>query len=337
MKYKHVVITRPGGSEVLKLVEDELPEPNVGQVRVKILATSVAFTDVMMREGVYPGVPKLPYSPGYEIVGVVDKLGLAVSAAEVGQMVVALTVVGGYSEYLCLPAADLVSVPAGVEPIEAVSLVLQYVTAYQMLHRVAQVKAGDRILIHGAAGGVGTALLELGKLAGLQMYGTASKPKHDIVSRLGGIPIDYQSEDFGIRIHQLTGDGVDAVFDCVGGSYVLRSYKTLRPGGHLVNYGFLSAFTNKRGKLPKIAATLMLVKLLNCLPHGKKANFYAIATYKKQHPDWFREDLTVLLELLVQKQIKPIIAECLPLSAAAHAHELLDRAAVSGNLVLICS
>ena len=155
MKSKRVVITRHGSPNVLQVVEEDIPEPISGQVRVKILATGAAFTDVLMREGLYPNVPPLPHSPGYDIVGIVDELGSGVSTLELGQMVVALTITGGYAEFICLPAQELVPVPSGVDPIEACCLPLVYVTAFQMLYRVAEVKPGKRILIHGAAGGVG--------------------------------------------------------------------------------------------------------------------------------------------------------------------------------------
>ncbi|MBD0304440.1 MAG: zinc-binding dehydrogenase, partial [Tolypothrix sp. T3-bin4] len=275
MKYKRILITRHGGSEVLQLIEDELPEPQAGEVRVKILATGVAFTDVLIREGLYPGLPKVPFSPGYEIVGVVDKLGLGISNIQLGQRVVALTVTGGYSEYLCLPATELILVPDSVDAAEAVSLVLHYVTAYQLLHRIAKVKSGDRILIHGAAGGVGTALLELGKLINLEMYGTASKPKHELVSSLGGIPIDYKNEDFRQRINTLTGDGVDVVFDGIGGSHLLSSYQTLRNQGRLINYGFSSALTGKL-RILKLGLSFLLLSVLQLLPDGRKAVFYSV-------------------------------------------------------------
>ena len=337
MKYKRVVITRHGGPEVLQVVEEELPEPSAGQVRVKILATGAAFTDVLMREGLYPGVPPIPYSPGYDIVGVVEKLGLGVSSLELGQVVVALTIVGGYAEYICLPAEDLVLVPTGIDPIEACCLPLAYVTAYQMLHRIAQVQPGKRILIHGAAGGVGTALLQLGKLVDLQMYGTASKPKHDVVSRLGGTPIDYKSEDFVQRIRELTGDGVDVVFDAVGGNYLRRSYKTLRAGGQLINYGVSCAVAAQQSKFLIAASSFLLLTLLQLLPDGRKAVFYSIAASKKRHPDWFREDLTELLNLLAQQRIQPIIAQQIPLVEAVRVHELLNRSVVNGKIVLLCN
>lgn len=337
MKYKHVVITRPGGPEVLQLVEDELPEPRAGEIRVRVLATGVAFTDVMMRKGVYPGVPSLPYSPGYDIVGTVEQVGVGVTTPTVGDRVVALTIVGGYGEYVCIPAVDAVPVPEGVDPIEAVSLVLPYLTAYQMLYRVARVNVGDRILIHGAGGGVGTALLELGGLTGLEMYGTDVNAKHELITRLGGIPIDYQHENVALRLHQLCEGGVDVVFDAVGGGNLWRSYKTLCKGGRLINYGFLSAFGSAGHPSLQIGATLLAVNLLNLIPDGRRTHFYSIAASKTKHPDRYRDDLTTLLNLLAQRQIQPIIAKRLPLADAAQAHALLDRGAVSGTIVLLCS
>ena len=225
MGYKRVVITEFGGPEVLKLVEEAaLPEPGQGEVRVKIVVTSAAFTDTMIRKGMYPDVKENPpFSPGYDLVGVVDKLGENATRLEVGQRVAALTVIGAYSEYICLPEGVLTPVPEGVDAAEAVSLVLSYVTAYQMLHRAAKVNKGQRILIHGAGGAVGTAMLQLGKLLELEMYGTASKSKHELVAGLGATPIDYKSEDFVERILSKTGDGVDAAFDPIGGENFKRT------------------------------------------------------------------------------------------------------------------
>src|SRR5947209_16233220 len=237
MKYKRIIITHPGGPEVLQVVEDDVVEPQPGMVRVKVLTAGVAFADVALRRGTYPKQASGPVTPGYDIVGVVDKIGADVTGFTPGQRVAALTGMGGYTEYICLPHTELVPVPDELDPAEAVSLVLNYVTAYQLLHRIAKVKPGERILIHGAAGGVGTALLQLGKLSNLEMYGTASSSKQALISALGGTPIDYQHEDFVERVQSLTGDGVDVVFDAVGGENLERSYHTLRVGGRLVGYG----------------------------------------------------------------------------------------------------
>ncbi|HYV51721.1 MAG TPA: alcohol dehydrogenase catalytic domain-containing protein [Candidatus Eisenbacteria bacterium] len=178
-KYKHIAIRRFGGPKNLLLAEDELLEPRANEVRVKVLAAGVSFADILMREGVHPeswNLGRTPFTPGWDVVGVVDKLGDRVSTWQTGQMVAALPIVGGYSEYILLPSNELVPVPPGLDHAEAVSLVLNYTTAFQMLHRCAHIRSGESILINGgAAGGVGTALLQLGKLANLKkMYGTAS-------------------------------------------------------------------------------------------------------------------------------------------------------------------
>ena len=267
MSYKRVIITEFGGPEVLKVVEEAvLPKPGPGKVRVKVLATSACFTDTMVRKGVYRDVKeKPPFSPGYDMVGVVDELGAGVTRLKVGQRVAELTVIGAYSQYICLPESHLAPVPDGLDPAEAVSLILSYVTAYQMLHRSAKVQRGQRILIHGAGGAVGTAMLQLGKLLDLEMYGTASRAKHELVASLGATPIDYKSEDFVERIRTLTGDGVDAAFDPIGGDNFKRSFKSLKRGGTLVAYGF---YENAMGKGGNVPLEFMLVKLWDILPNG---------------------------------------------------------------------
>src|SRR5215218_3301994 len=230
---------------------------------------------------------------------------------------------------------ELVPVPAGVDAAEAASLPVNYVTAYQMLFRVAKVKPGERILVHGAAGGVGTALVQLGRLQGLEMYGTASAGKHDLVSGLGATPIDYKAEDFVERVRTLTGDGVDVVFDSIGGAHVARSFATLRRGGRLVGYGLSSGLASSVSALGLAATTFGRIALWNALPNGKKATFYTIYTLKKKHPEWFKEDLALLLGLLAEGRIQPIVAERLPLEEVVRAHELMESARVRGKLVLL--
>src|SRR5512135_1428371 len=174
MRHMRVIVTHYGGPEELRLVEEECPEPKEGEVRVRVLAAGVALPDIMAREGVHPETPPVPFTPGWDLVGVVDRLGDGVSGIEPGQIVAAMPISGAYAEFVCLPQGELIPVPYGLDAAEAVSLVLNYITAYQMVHRSAKVKAGQQVLIHGAAGGVGTALLQLGRLAGLDMYGTCS-------------------------------------------------------------------------------------------------------------------------------------------------------------------
>ncbi len=213
MRHRRIIVTYYGGPDALQVVEEECPEPKRGEVRMRVLTAGVSLPDLMMREGIHPETPPLPFTPGWDLVGVVDQLGEGVSELEPGQVVAALPISGAYAEFVCLPESELVPVPAGLDAVEAVSLVLNYITAYQMLHRSAKVREGQRVLIHGAAGGVGSALLQLGRLVGLELYGTCSSRGASAVSSLGGIPIDYQDQDFVTEIHCLTGHGVDVVFD----------------------------------------------------------------------------------------------------------------------------
>ncbi len=336
LSYRRVVVRRTGGPEALEVVEEALPEPGAGQARVKILAADVSFSDVNLRRGRYPGAPKPPFTPGYAMVGVVDQLGPQVAGLAIGQWVAALTFFGGYSQYLCLPAQELIPVPEGVDPAEAVSLVFNYAVAYQMLHRIAHVARGQRILIHGAAGGVGSALVELGQLAGLEMYGTASKPKHELVARMGAIPIDYRTEDFVARVLALTGGrGVDAAFDPMGAAHLRQSARAVRAGGTIVGFGYYA--TANRGGAPvlDVVSQYMWMALWSLPPNRKRSVFYDIRPFAKIHPAWYREDLTALFDLLVDGKLHPVIAARLPLQEAPRAHELVEHAQVQGKIVLI--
>jgi NADPH:quinone reductase-like Zn-dependent oxidoreductase len=333
VKSGRIIVTAFGGPEVLKYVEEDLPEPGSAEVRVKILAAGVAFADVLMRRNFYPGTPPLPFTPGYDLVGEIDALGKGVKQFAVGQRVGALIVRGAYSRFANVPEELLVPVPDSLDPAEAVCLILNYVTAYQMLHRIAKVSGGQRILIHGAAGGVGTALLQLGALLGLTMYGTASKSKQQVVAAAGGIPIDYRDEDFSKRVRELSHEGVDAAFDPVGGRNWWRSYRLVRRGGALVCYGVSAVVAH--GKIAG-AGSFLLLEILKRIPDGRRCGWYNITNLRKQHPEWFREDLKTLFDLLLQRKIQPLIASRLPLRDAAKANGLIEQAKVSGKIVLLC-
>jgi len=335
MRHRRVVVSRHGGPEVLQVIEEEIPEPRAGEVRAKVLAAGVSAYDLMFRRsGKLPGTPRVPFTLGGDVVGLVDKLGVGVSTLALGQMVAGATFSigtgGGYAEYICLAASEWVPVPAGQDAAEAVCLVVNYLTAHAMLHRAAIVQRDESILVHGAAGGVGTALLELGKLAGLEMYATASKHNHDLVSSLGATPIDYRSEDFVKRIRQLTDGGVDVVFDPIGGArQVWRSYQAVRRGGQLVWFGV--AATKKSG-LRVIPFTLLTVGLLKLIPDGKRV---PTAPDLGKDNAGYRETLAELLGLLEAGKIKPTVASRIPLVEAARAHELLERGGYAGKAVLV--
>lgn len=333
MSYRRAVVTDFGGPEVLRVEEvPVLPEPEPGEVRVKVLASGVAFTDVMIRKGMYPDVKeKPPFTPGYDMVGIVDKSGEGATRFKVGQMVADLTVIGSHSEYVCLPEGRLTPVPEGVDPAEAVSLVLSYVTAFQMLHRVARLKRGQKALVHGAGGAVGTAFLQLGRLLDLQMVGTDDASKHGLIAEFGATPIDYKSSGFAERLREAAGEGFDAAFDPIGGESFKLSFSTLRRGGRLVAYGFYNAVMGRGGGIPR---DFIRLKLWNLLPNGRSAVFYSIGALRKKRPEWFSEDLTKLFDLLVQGKIKPAIGARLPLEDIRRAHELVESATVRGKIVL---
>ena len=340
---KRIVVAHYGGPETLQVIEEPCPEPKAGEVRVRVLAAGVALPDVLAREGIHPETPKVPFTPGWDLIGVVERLGESVSGIEIGQVVAAMPISGAYTEFICLPQRELVPVPTGLDPAEAVSLILNYVTAYQMLHRSAKVKSGQSVLIHGAAGGVGTALLQLGGLAGLKMYGTCSARTANVVSDLGGMPIDYQNQDFVREIRSLTSTGVDAVFDGIGGDNLWRSREAVRPGGVIVVYGFTSKL--KGGRLTsggsgrhrfREAASLGWYIVRNWFLSGRKRMVpYSIQTLKRLKPDQFRQDLVALLKLLQNHEIKPVIAQRFPLVEARRAHEVLGKGGVIGKIVLV--
>ena len=337
MTYRHYVVHEYGGREVLQLEESEIPTPGPNEVGIRIRAAGVAFGDIFRQAGVAPGGPKPPYTPGYDVVGVVDRRGEQVTSVEIGQIVAALPAAmhyGGYAEYIVLPADRVVPLPGGLDPAEIACLTLNYVTAYQVLVRVAHAEAGQRALIHGAAGGAGSAMLEVGRELGLDVYGTASAPKHDLVRNLGAIPIDYRSEDFVERVMTLTGDGVDMAVDPIGGRHYKRSFSVLRRGGTLVATGAYNASVGRAGQLETMTG-FMRLPLWNALPNGRSATLYACEGLNKKRPDFYADDLTMLVGWLAGGRIKPVIARRMRLEEAPQAQQLLIEAGVRGKIVLI--
>jgi NADPH2:quinone reductase len=346
MKHTRIIVTHYGGPDALRVLEEECPEPKDGKVRVRVLAAGVSLPDIMAREGVHPETPPVPFTPGWDLVGVVDRLGDGVSGIEPGQIVAAMPISGAYAEFVCLPPRELVPVPSGLDAAEAVSLVLNYITAFQMMHRSAKVGSGQRALIHGAAGGVGSALLQLGRIAGLEMYGTCSSRGASAVSALGGIPIDYQHQDFVKEIHRLTSEGVEVVFDPIGGNHLWHSRRVLRPGGRVVGYGLTSSLrgegltSGRPGRRQRFRGTAIFGLYIAggwLLPGRKRVVPYSIQWLKRLKPAWFRQDLIALFDLLQQKKIKPLIAQRFPLVEARRAQELLGNGGVIGKIVLVSS
>lgn len=332
--YRSVVATRTGPPEVLQVVENDLRPPAKGQVRIKVLAAAVSRPDITVRAGksLYSGTPlgqKVPFVPGYAVIGDVDALGEGVTQAAVGDRVGVLTVVGGYTEVLYWRSDRLIPVPATVDPAEAVTLVLNYLVAYQALHRAAKVQAGETALIIGASGGIGTALLQLGGLANLKLYGIASQGKHPILTALGATPIDYRTQDFAQVIRQAEPQGLDVVVDgMMRIEYIQPSLALLRRGGRLVSYGEPAGL----GALARILGTLLKVKLM---PHGKSFKLYGTSPYFLGNRRPFIEDWATLFKQLETRQIAPIIMQRFPILEAARANALLERGEVVGNVVLV--
>jgi NADPH:quinone reductase-like Zn-dependent oxidoreductase len=333
MKYKSVVATRHGPPEVLQVVENELRAPLAGEARIKVLAASVCRPDITARTGeaLYAGTPleqKVPFVPGYAVIGDVDAVGEGVTAAAPGDRVGVLTVVGGYTEYLYWRSDRLIPVPTALDPAEAVTLLLNYLVAYQVLHRSAKIKAGDKVLIIGASGGIGTALLQLGKPAGLTMYAVASSSKHPALADMGAIPIDYHTQDFVEVIRQAEPNGIDAVLDGMSGDYIRRGLALLRRGGKLVSYG-------EPPSLRALFGMLALLIVVNLLPNGKSFKLYGTSSYFLFDRRPFLEDWAALFRLLEAGQIRPVITRKFPILEAAQANELLESGSVIGNVVLV--
>ena len=315
-----------GPPENLRIEECELRDPSAKQVRVKVLACSVCQPDVQNRYGKNPFVAKVPYAAGCVMVGVVDAVGPGVVSTVPGARVTVYPAFGAYAEYIYLPEKQLVPVPPSLDPVEAAPVVLNYLTAYQALHRRAKVKAGDKVLVIGASGGCGTAFLDLGRLAGLKMYGFASASKSSILTQFGAIPIDYRNQDFVEVMRRAEPDGLDCIFDGMGGDYIQRAFPLLRRGGVLVESGNPLSL---RGLFRLLGNILWL----NLLPNGRRIKFYGaglVLIYRKP----FLEDWAILFRLLEEQRIRPVISGRFPLLEAAQANALLESGQVVGNLVL---
>lgn len=326
--YRAVMLTKKGGPDVLKVVELPLEGPHSGQLRVRVTAAGVGATDLIMLGGRYPFAPKIPFVPGYETVGVVDAIGANVDGFQVGERVAALTVYGGFAEFLVREAELFLPVPSGVSNCDAAAIILNFVTAWQMIHRVAKVRAGQTAVVTGASGGVGTAALQLLRLAGVKTYGAASAAKQGRVRSLGAIPIDYRQGRLDRLVRALEPQGVDYVFDAVGGANVGLCIGALRRGGMVVGFGFMGA----GGMLSKVRMFWNL--FVGARLRGRRGAFYGISALYRKDPKPLREDLPRLFALLAEKKIDPLITRTFPLLQAREAIELLASGSVEGKIVL---
>jgi NADPH:quinone reductase-like Zn-dependent oxidoreductase len=321
-----------GGPDGLEVVDAPPPTAGRGEVRVRVLASGLEYTDVLIRRHLYPQTMyrRPPFVIGYDVVGEVDQLGDGVSAFRVGDRVADMTVIGSNAVYRTVQADRLARVPAGLDAAEAATLILSWTTAYQLLHRSARVQRGQRVLVQGAAGAVGQALLVLGSLAGLELWGTARGTHAARIRELGATPIDYQREDF-VRV--LPG-GFDVVFDGIAENGYRRSFAALKRGGLLCAYGYSAGVQEKRRMLTMLMWIARLY-LRRWLPDGKRARFYSINVMRARHPAWFQEDLERLFGLLATGTIRPRVAERISIDEVPEAHRRLEAGGLEGKLVLV--
>jgi NADPH:quinone reductase len=329
--YRAMMITRPGGPEVLQPVDLPVVEPGPGEVRVRVRACGVGATDLTMLTGSYAFAPKPPLVGGYEIAGIVEALGAGVSGFHVGQRVAALTVHGGFAERLVRGAEHFVPIPDEVSDVQAASVILNYVSAWQMIHRVANVQAGQTALATGAGGGVGTAILQLLQLAGVRTYGAASARKHGLVAKLGATPIDYHAGPIDRLIRAGEPSGVDFAFDAIGGANIRNCLRAVRRGGAVVGYGFMSV--DGAGARARMFWDIFAGSRLR----GRRGTFYGISLLYRKNKKPFHEDLPKILALVASRQIEPVVAATFSLPDARKALELLATGTVEGKIVLTCN
>ncbi|MDX3247424.1 medium chain dehydrogenase/reductase family protein [Streptomyces sp. ME18-1-4] len=324
--------------EELRIRHGAVPAPGPGQVLIRMEATGVSFAEQQMRRGRYYDQPPFPFVPGYDLVGTVQSTGEGVEPGLTGTRVAALVKVGGWASHVLVDAADAVPVPDGIDPAEAETLVLNGITAWQMLRRKARIRAGQTIVVHGANGGVGSVLVQLALAAGVRVIGTASTRHHDALRHLGVTPVDYRTADLAAHIRALAPAGVDAVFDHVGGRSIVDSWRLLAPGGTLVSYGTASTRDDEGSKKWPVLKMLGRLWLWNALPNRRRAYFFNVWAGRVLAPNRFRArlrtDLTELFAALQRGEVTPRIAARLPLTDVADAVRLAESGTVTGKVVL---
>jgi NADPH:quinone reductase-like Zn-dependent oxidoreductase len=325
-----VRVRRFGGADELEVVDAPLPQARHGEVRVRTLAASVEYTDITIRKHLYPWVRKRPpFVMGYDFVGLIDQIGEGVTGFKLGDRVADMTMVGSDAAYRTRKAHLLTRVPEDVDSAEAAAIILSWTTAHQLLHRSACVKPGQRVLVHGAAGAVGQALLVLGKKAGVELWGTCRAKHAQLVRDLGAIPIDYEHDDFT----RVLPGGFDVIFDGVGEDGFRRSLAALAPDGLLSFYGYSAGVQGGLGS-GDIGMWMARLWLQRWLPGGKRARSYSINVMRAMHPGWFKEDLARLFDMVQKGEIHPRVAERISFDQVAEAHRRLEAGGLDGKLVL---
>jgi len=337
---KALVTTAHGPPSVLRLEERPSPEPQPDQVRVRVRFAGLNFADVQARVGLYPDAPKPPFVAGYECSGQIDAVGGQVSGFAPGERVLAMTRFGGQAEQVCVPSASLQRLPDGVSLEAAAALPVNFLTAHHMLHQVGRVRSGEKILIQQAAGGVGTAAIQLGKLAGLEMFGSASASKHERLRAMGlQHPIDYRTQDVRQTIEAIAGARcLQLVLDPMGPESWKYGYELLAPGGQLVVFGFSALVGGARRNPFKVIAEVL--KLPRYSPLKVMGDNRAVGGVNMgaevfwKHPELLLPQLKTLLRLLAEKAITPVVDRVFPAAEAAAAHAYIQTRSNFGKVLL---
>lgn len=329
-----VELMRFGEPEGLQVIDAPLPKPRRGEVRIRVLASGLEYTDVVIRRHQYVQTMRRrpPFVMGYDVIGEIDELGEGVTGFRIGDRVADMTVLGSNAEYRTLKAKNLTRVPKEIDVAEAATLVLSWTTAYQLLHRAARVKAGQRVLVQGAAGAVGQALVVLGRIAGLEIWGTARASHAPLLRELGATPIDYEHEDFT----RVVPEGFDVVFDGIAQGGYGGSLKALKRGGLVCAYGYTAGVGAKVRPLGTVVWFLRqyVQYLTTWRTRGRRLRIYSINMMRARHPAWFKEDLARLFELLAKGEIHPRVADEISFDEIVDAHRRIERGGLEGKLVL---
>jgi NADPH:quinone reductase-like Zn-dependent oxidoreductase len=335
---RSVWIPRTGPPEVLEVRDGPEPQARSGEAVIRVRASGVNFADVMARLGFYADAPPLPCVVGYEVAGTVERVGPGADGLAVGQRVAALTRFGGYAEAIAVPAAQVFAMPERMSFEEAAAVPVNYLTAVLMLRHFANVQKGDRVLVHAAAGGVGMAAIQLCRIAGAEVIGTASASKHALLRDAGvAHAIDYRTQDFEAEVRRITGGrGVDVVLDATGA--FRKSYRCLAPLGRLVMFGFSQAASgmapSRLAALPKLLAIPWFypIRLMN----ENKAVIGVNLGHLWDRMDLLRREMLALLGDYEAGRIRPVVGKTFPLAEAAAAHRFIQERQNVGKVVLAC-
>ena len=341
---KAVVLTGHGGPDVLQVEERPDPPVGAGEVRIDVKAAGINFADTMARVGLYPDAPKPPCVLGYEVSGEVESVGEGVTGYSAGDRVVAGTRFGGQASMVSVPEGQVLPLADRLSFEQGSAIPVNYSTAYSGLFLMGGLKEGDRVLIHAAAGGVGTAAVQMAKAAGAEVFGTASGSKHDAIRKLGVThAIDYRTQDFEAEVMRITdGQGVDVVFDAQGPRSFRKGYRVLRPGGRLIMYGLAEASTEKGRSIPKLigslarmpTATMPWWKSLQVMNENKGVFGLNMLAWWDTEGDI--ERITgPLVEQIEAGGLEPIVAESFPFERAGDAHQFIADRLNVGKVVLV--